>query len=145
MPDPIRLLLVEDNPADVFLMEAALEMSGVPVQLSVARDGQEALDWLEGAHGGPKFPDLTLLDLNMPRVNGFEFLSRVRADERFSHLPTIVFTTSNDPADVKRAYALQANSYVSKPASLDEFMLVIERLAAYWFGSASIPSSYRPG
>lgn len=139
---PVRLLLVEDNPADVFLMETALELSALPVQMDVARDGVEALDYLEGMGAGLPYPDLMLLDLNMPRMNGFEVLEAVRGNPALRHLPVVVFTTSAAPEDVKRAYALQANSYVSKPATLDEFLHLMTLLGAYWFGAASLPRTY---
>lgn len=141
--ESVRLLLVEDNPADVFLMEAALEFSTSSVRLTVARDGQEALDLLGGTVE-EDLPNLILLDLNMPRMNGFELLAALRGDDALAHLPVVVFTTSHAPADVKRAYALQANSYVSKPATLDEFLRLVELLEAYWFGVASLPSTYSP-
>lgn len=142
MPDPARLLLVEDNPADVFLMESALELSDVPVQLTVARDGLEALEQLQMAKDAAGLPGLILLNLNMPRMDGFEVLASLRADPSLAHLPVVVFTTSHAPADVKRAYALQANSYVSKPDSLDEFLGLVKLLEAYWFGAASLPTTY---
>ena len=148
MPDrlsaPMRLLLVEDNAADIFLMEMALELSPVATELMVARDGLEALDLLGQAKAGGPFPDLILLDLNMPRVDGFEFLQALRADPHLTHLPAIVLTTSNDPADVRRAYALQANSYLTKPGTLEDFLQLIESLTGYWFGKASIPQTYQP-
>lgn len=142
MPKSARLLLVEDNPADVFLMEAALELFDVPVQLTVARDGLEALEQLQVAKDAAGLPGLILLDLNMPRMDGFEVLASLRADPSLAHLPVVVFTTSHAPADVKRAYALQANSYVSKPATLDEFLGLVKLLEAYWFGAASLPTTY---
>ena len=140
----MRLLLVEDNPADVFLMETALEVSALPVEMAVARDGVEALEYLGTVGTGRPYPDLMLLDLNMPRMNGFEVLETLRGDPALRHLPVVVFTTSSAPEDVKRAYALQANSYVSKPATLDEFLNLMALLGAYWFGAASLPRTYQP-
>ncbi|SMB78909.1 response regulator [Deinococcus hopiensis] len=140
----VKLLLVEDNPADVFLMETALELSALPVTLEVARDGVEALEQLEAGKAAERFPDLILLDLNMPRLDGFEVLAALREDPALRHLAVVVFTTSSAPDDVKRAYTLQANSYVSKPASLDEFLHLMTLLDAYWFGAASLPRTYQP-
>ncbi|WP_221091303.1 response regulator [Deinococcus aquaedulcis] len=142
--NPMHLMLVEDNEADIFLLEAALEMAGVPVQLQVARDGEEALRQLRAALGSAALPDLILLDLNMPRVSGFEVLAAVRADPALRHLVLVVFTTSNAEADVQRAYALQANSYLSKPSTMAEFLRVVELLNLYWFGTASLPRSHAP-
>ncbi|UBV44887.1 response regulator (plasmid) [Deinococcus taeanensis] len=141
---PIQLMLVEDNLADVFLLESALDLTGLPVQLTVARDGQDALDQLRDRHAAGCLPPLVLLDLNMPRVNGFEALEMIRADPDLAPLVVVVFTTSNAEMDIRRAYALQANSYVSKPDTLDAFLALIKSLEAYWFGVASLPRSYAP-
>lgn len=141
--EKVRVLLVEDNPADVFLMEAALETSTIPVEMSVAIDGVAALEQLKAQAETTSLPDLVLLDLNMPRMNGFEVLAAVRSEAALAHLVVVVFTTSNAPADVKRAYALQANSYVSKPATFDEFVRLVHLLEAFWFGAAELPSTYR--
>ncbi|GAA5534169.1 response regulator [Deinococcus aluminii] len=142
--DPVRLLLVEDNAADVFLLEAALEAATFPIHLKVAWDGVEALEHLAGAKDGGQLPDLILLDLNMPRLNGFEVLAALRADPALAPLVVVVFTTSSAETDVQQAYALQANAYVSKPATLDEFLHLVNLLEAYWFGAASLPSTYSP-
>jgi len=136
-------MLVEDNPADVFLIQTALELSDVEVQLSVAWNGQDALDQLQKLSEEQQ-PNLILLDLNMPRMNGFELLAAVRADPALAHLVVVMLTTSNAPADIKRAYALQANSYVTKPVNLEEFLQLIHLLKAYWFRAASLPQTYAP-
>ncbi|MBZ9751417.1 response regulator [Deinococcus sp. HMF7604] len=141
---PVHLLLVEDNPADVFLLEAALDLAAVPVEMTVARDGLEALEYLHQTKAGARLPDLILLDLNMPRMNGFEFLAAARADPDLMGLVILVFTTSNAEADVKRAYALQANAYLSKPANLDAFLQTVHLLEAHWFGAATLPRSFAP-
>lgn len=141
--DPVRLMLVEDNPADVFLIQTALELSDIVVELSVAWNGQDALEQLQQLSDEQQ-PNLILLDLNMPRMNGFELLAAVRADPALAHLVVVMLTTSNAPADIKRAYALQANSYLSKPVNLEEFLHLIELLKAYWFRAASLPRTYAP-
>ncbi|MFD1733571.1 response regulator [Deinococcus malanensis] len=125
-------------------MEAALELAAMPVVMTVARDGREVVDQLDELKDGGRLPDLVLLDLNMPRMNGFEVLTAIRRDPALAHLPVVVFTTSTAPEDVKRAYALNANSYVSKPVTLTGFMQLMERLGAYWFGTASLPRTYHP-
>lgn len=141
--DPVRLMLVEDNPADVFLIQTALELSDVVVQLSVAWNGQDALEQLQKLSEEQQ-PNLILLDLNMPRMNGFELLAAVRTDPALAHLVVVMLTTSNAPADIKRAYALQVNSYVTKPVNLEEFLQLIQLLKAYWFTAASLPQTYAP-
>ncbi|GGR19503.1 response regulator [Deinococcus ruber] len=140
--DSVRVLLVEDNLADVFLIEAALETSTVPIELSVARDGVEALEQVHAAAAAASLPNMILLDLNMPRMNGFEVLTALRAQPALAHLVVVVFTTSNAPEDVKQAYALQANAYVSKPATFAEFVRLVQLLEAFWFGAAELPSTY---
>jgi CheY-like chemotaxis protein len=141
--DPVRLMVVEDNPADVFLIQTALELSDVVVQLSVAWNGQDALEQLQKLSEEQQ-PNLILLDLNMPRMNGFELLAAVRTDPALAHLVVVMLTTSNAPADIKRAYALQVNSYVTKPVNLEEFLQLIQLLKAYWFTAASLPQTYAP-
>ncbi|UQN08672.1 response regulator [Deinococcus sp. QL22] len=141
--DPVRLMLVEDNPADVFLIQTALELSDVAIQLSVAWNGQDALEQLWKLPEEQQ-PNLILLDLNMPRMNGFELLAAVRADPALAHLAVVMLTTSNAAADVERAYALQVNSYISKPANLEEFLQLIELLKVYWFKAVSLPVTYVP-
>ncbi|PZA08671.1 MULTISPECIES: response regulator [unclassified Meiothermus] len=139
---PLRILLVEDNPADVFLMEAALELGELPHTLLLARDGQEALELLRGARSQDSLPDLILLDLNLPRLSGFDVLQAIRQDPQLSHLTVVVFTTSNAHSDVQRAYALQANAYVVKPPGLDDLLRIISQLKSFWFEAASLPCSY---
>ena len=141
-PDKVQVLLVEDNAADVFLLEAALEKSTVPVELSTAGDGVAALEHLRRGAEHATLPDLMLLDLNMPRMNGFDVLAAIRAEPALAHLVVVVFTTSNAPADAQRAYALEASSYVSKPTSFEGFTQLIRQLEGYWFGVGELPHTY---
>ena len=120
-----RLLLAEDNAADVFLMEAALQHAGVALEFVVARDGVEAMALLQG--GGP-LPDALVLDLNMPRMNGFEVLEAVRGDPRLARLKVIVLTTSSASVDRERALALRADAYITKPLAFDEFTALAGQL-----------------
>ena len=131
------LLLVEDNPDDEMLCIRALQRGKVQGRTVVARDGIEAIDYLFGTGpyaGGapPPLPDWVLLDLNMPRMNGFEVLRALRGHERTRLLPVIILTTSVDEADVSRGYACGANSYVRKVVDFREFSEAVELLGTYW-------------
>ncbi|ADV68777.1 response regulator [Deinococcus maricopensis] len=127
MSATLQVLLVEDNPADVFLTEVAVEEAGVAFTLQVARDGEEALDAV--AQG---LPDLILLDLNLPRKNGFEVLEAVKGHPEWRRIPVVVLTTSAAASDVRRAYDLHANAYTTKPPGLPEFIDFVQLLERYW-------------
>jgi CheY-like chemotaxis protein len=120
----ILILLAEDNDGDIFLVRRALEMRGVPHQLTVARNGEEALELLERAENGPssEAPKLILLDLNLPKIDGTQVLSRLRKTSAFSGTPVIVLTSSDSPKDRESALALGANVYFRKPTDLQSFM-----------------------
>jgi CheY-like chemotaxis protein len=120
---PVEILLVEDDPADIHMVEEGLREAAVPNNLNVVRDGVEALAYLrgEGPYGSALVPDLILLDLKMPKKGGLEVLAEVKADSILRRIPVIVLTTSDAPDDILRAYDLQASLYVTKPENLDEF------------------------
>jgi CheY-like chemotaxis protein len=120
----ILILLAEDNDGDIFLVRRALEKRGVPHQLTVARNGEEALDLLERAENGPssEAPKLILLDLNLPKIDGTQVLSRIRKTSAFSATPVIILTSSDSPKDRESALALGANVYFRKPTDLQSFM-----------------------
>ncbi len=130
-------MLVEDNPDDVALTLRALKKSNVSSEVVVARDGQEALDYLFSA-GNPTSPDphpmprVVLLDLKLPRMSGLEVLRRLRADERTRLLPVVILTSSNEERDVMEGYSLGANSYVRKPVDFAQFTEAIRLLGMYW-------------
>ena len=127
-----RLLLVDDSEADLYLLEAALEQHGEPLEIALAHDGEEALTVLRDAARGGRLPDLLVLDLNMPRMGGFDVLSAVRADPALRALRVIVFTTSTARGDELRAYELGATAFMTKPMQLGDFMGLGPQLAAYW-------------
>jgi two-component system response regulator len=131
------ILLVEDNPDDIELTMRALARNRIANEVVVAEDGVEALDYLfgTGAHEGrdtTELPQVILLDLKMPRMDGLEVLARVRADERTRLLPVVVLTSSRDDRDIVESYNLGANSYVRKPVSFDEFSEAVRQLGLYW-------------
>ena len=138
---PIDLLLVEDNPGDIRLTEEALREGAVPVKLSVAMDGVEAVDFLyrRGKYENAPRPDLILLDLNLPRKNGPEVLSEIKADPDLKRIPVLVMTTSHEPNDIQKAYSLNANCFITKPIQLDDFMNVVHSIENFWLKTAVLP------
>jgi chemotaxis family two-component system response regulator Rcp1 len=137
----VELLLVEDNPGDVRLTQEALKSGQVPVHLSVARDGVEALDFLRRKarfRNAPK-PDLILLDLNLPRKNGREVLSEIKSDPELRRIPVLIMTTSRAEQDVNRAYSLNANCYITKPMDLDEFLRIVRAIEDFWLKTVTLP------
>lgn len=139
---PIEVLLVEDNPGDVRLTEEAFREGRVPVNLTVASDGVEAMEILnrQGEHAEKPRPELILLDLNLPRKTGREVLTEIKADETLRRIPVIVMTTSKAQLDVERAYALNANCYVAKPVDLDQFLNVVRSIEDFWLTIVSLPN-----
>jgi len=132
-----NILLVEDNPDDEALTLRALKKNNIANEVIVARDGVEALDYLfaEGTHEGRDLsnqPQVILLDLKLPRVDGLEVLKRIRGDERTKCLPVVILTTSNEEQDIANSYDLGANSYIRKPVDFDQFMEAIRQLGLYW-------------
>ncbi|GIX05745.1 MAG: response regulator [Candidatus Poribacteria bacterium] len=132
-----RILLVEDNLADVRLTVEALREAGEEVTVEVARDGQEAMARLLRAD--LPLPDLVLLDLNLPRKSGHEVLREIRESERLGRIPVVILSTSAAPEDVERAYAAHANSYIVKPVDLHEFFRIIKVMCDYWFVVSALP------
>jgi chemotaxis family two-component system response regulator Rcp1 len=132
----MRLLLVEDNEADVVLMQEALREAGVEHELEVAYDGEQALAALRD---GSPLPDLVLLDLNLPRKDGREVLAEAKGDPELCAVPILVLTTSQSPADVAFAYRNHANAYIRKPNGLDALMSVTNAIRDFWTGAATLP------
>lgn len=131
------ILLVEDNPDDVDLTIMALEKSRISNEVVVVRDGVEALDYLFGTgdfdgRDTNVMPQVILLDLNMPRMDGLEFLQRIRADEKTKVLPVVVLTTSSEDKDKIESYKLGANSFVRKPVEFQQFVEAVQQLGLYW-------------
>jgi two-component system, chemotaxis family, response regulator Rcp1 len=138
----INILLVEDNPADVRLTEEALkEAANALTRLHVASDGAEALDFLHrrGEYANAPRPDLMLLDLNLPRIDGRQVLAEVKADPDLRRIPVVVLTTSPSEDDILHAYDQHVNSYIRKPVDLDQFFDVLKAIDDYWLGSVSLP------
>ncbi|MDW3847830.1 response regulator [Micromonospora sp. BRA006-A] len=133
-PSPVRILVVDDDPGDVLMIEEALAESDVDKVIDVVADGQEAMEFLrrEGRHTEAQRPDVILLDLNMPRMDGRQVLGEVKGDESLRTIPIVVLTTSNADTDVVSSYTLQANAYVTKPIDLDDFNDVVRRIDEFF-------------
>lgn len=140
-PEPVEILLVEDDPGDVLMTTEALAESKVLNNLTVVSNGEEALRYLlrEGEHADAVRPDLVLLDLNLPRVDGREVLARVKADERLRTIPVVVLTTSEAEEDVLRSYDLHANAYVTKPVDFESFVDVIRQVDDFFISVVRLP------
>lgn len=138
---PARVLLVEDSENDALLATFAFERCGHPVTLEHAWNGEECLSFLErrASQADCSLPDLMLLDLNMPRMDGFEVLRRIKGDEAYRSMPVVVLSTSGAAADIQLAYALHCNSYVIKPLSYSQFSSAVHDLAHYWFALIARP------
>jgi two-component system, response regulator len=131
------ILLVEDNPDDLALTLRVFEKSRMGYEIHLARDGVEALDYLfgTGIHAGrdlSRMPSIILLDLKLPRRNGFEVLQAVRAFERTRRIPVVILSSSREEKDIARCYDLGANSYIRKPVDFDEFTDVLGQIGSYW-------------
>lgn len=143
---PIDVLLVEDNPGDVVLTRRAFEDSKVLVALHVVTDGQQALDFVrkEGSYTDAPRPDLILLDINLPRVDGFEVLQELKDTEAFRDIPIVMLTSSEQDRDILRSYKSHANSYIAKPPTLGGLASAVQDLSQYWFALVRRPEGPTP-
>ena len=144
---PIEILLAEDSATDVMLAEEALEHAKVRNNLSVVKDGVEAMAFLrrERQYSEAPRPDLIMLDLNMPRKDGREVLAEVKADESLRVIPVVVLTTSEAQEDVLKAYGLHANCYISKPVDFEQFANVVRAIDQFWFTVVTLPTGDNAG
>ncbi|WP_242695536.1 response regulator [Halomontanus rarus] len=153
---PIEILLVEDNPGDVRLVQEAFREAALETTFHVANDGRKALDFLracqnpesdseetesesESEFDSPSIPDLVLLDLNLPRVDGFAVLEEMRDDPEVPSPPVLVLTSSEDAEDIAKSYKRAANAYLTKPTSPDEFASLGTAIENFWFQQAELP------
>jgi chemotaxis family two-component system response regulator Rcp1 len=138
---PIEVLLVEDSPGDVRLTQEAFRDANKSVVLLVATDGVEAMAFLnrEGAHAHALRPDLILLDLNLPKMDGREVLARIKADDSLKTIPTVILTTSDSTEDIVKSYELQANCYITKPVQFAEFEGVVKSINDFWLTKVALP------
>lgn len=135
----IRILLVEDNPGDVRLIEEAFNTIRVPVDFDAATTAEQALRYLNTPQADR--PDLILLDLNLPGLSGFDFLDRIKDDGSLKALPVIVLTSSDADDDVKRSYEAQANAYLTKPVAIDDYVELARSISEFWIQRVELPPS----
>jgi len=137
----VDILLVEDNPGDVRLIQEALNKERRRATLHLAKDGEEAMAYLRRQTGyeGAVRPQLIVLDLNLPRKDGREVLAEIKRDPSLRRIPVVVLTTSKAQEDILRAYDSHANCYVAKPANLEQFLAVIGAVADFWLGAVRLP------
>lgn len=140
---PIEILLVEDNPGDVRLTIEALKESKIRNRLHIARDGEEAMDFLRhrGEFTDAPRPDVILLDLNLPRKDGREVLKEIKEDENLKRIPVAVITISSAEEDILKSYNLHANCYIQKPIGIDQFVKVVQSIEDFWFTIVTLPSN----
>ncbi len=140
---PIVILLVEDDPGDVVLVREAFDHDKVSNELRVASDGVYALEQLRDPE--LSLPDLILLDLNLPRMDGRELLAEIRADPKLTRIPVVVLTTSEAETDIVRSYELHANAYVTKPVDLQRFMHVVREIDNFFVAVVKLPGRQESG
>ncbi|MGB6978939.1 MAG: response regulator [Candidatus Acidiferrales bacterium] len=138
---PIEVLLIEDSPGDVRLTKEVFRDANLAIRLHVAYDGVEAMAFLkrEGAHANAPRPDLILLDLNLPKMDGREGLAHIKEDPSLQSIPTVILTTSDAEADIAKSYRLRANCYLTKPVQLDKFESLVASINDFWLTRVKLP------
>ena len=136
-----EILLAEDNPDDVFFTREAFDSARVRVNLHHVDNGVKCLQFLrkQNEYAGMPSPDLILLDMHMPLMNGAEVLNAIVSDEQLRHIPVVVLTTSNEAADIQRMYKMRCNAYLTKPVNFDNFTKAIAQLTDFWFNLVVLP------
>lgn len=139
---PIEILLVEDNPGDVRLTMEAFKDGKVQNKLHIAKDGMEATAFLhrEGKYADAPRPDLILLDLHLPKKDGYEVLAEIKEDPELKQIPVVILTSSKAEEDVLKTYNLHANCYITKPIDLEQFIMVVKSIRDFWFTIVKLPS-----
>ena len=145
MPEKCPILLVEDNEDDIMITKRAIQKGQIKNTLCVARDGEEAMDFLRrrGRFREASRPGFVLLDLNMPKLDGFEVLREVKNDPDLRSIPVVVLTTSGRDEDIEQAYALGCNNYIVKPVSFEKFIRTVIEIRKYWLTISRIPTSWK--
>jgi CheY-like chemotaxis protein len=140
---PVHILLVEDNEGDILLTTEALADGKIMNKISVVRDGKAAIDFVSksGAYVHAESPDLILLDINLPKKNGFEVLQFVKSSPELRQIPVIMLTTSSSMRDVEQSYQKYANCYITKPIEVTEFMEAIAKVENFWLSIVKLPAS----
>jgi two-component system, chemotaxis family, response regulator Rcp1 len=144
---PIEVLLVEDSPGDVRLTREVFRNTNMSIRMHVASDGVEAMAFLrrEGVHVGAPRPEIILLDLNLPKMDGREVLAHIKKDASLKTIPTVILTTSDAEADIVKSYQLQANCYLIKPVQLEAFESVVKSINDFWLTKVKLPQQAQIG
>ncbi|HYG37309.1 MAG TPA: response regulator [Cytophagales bacterium] len=139
---PIHILLVEDNDGDILLTTEALHEGKIQNSISIAKDGWEAIQFLEknGKYKNELTPDLILLDVNLPKMNGHEVLKNIKSNDKLKHIPVIMLTTSSAEKDVFQSYQNHANCYITKPVELNDFLEVVTSIENFWVTVVQLPT-----
>lgn len=139
----MEILIVEDNPADILLIKEAIKISTIIRKCHIVKDGEEALRFLnrEGEFSTANPPDVIILDLNLPKKNGFEVLGELKNGHPLQKTPVIIFTCSDNIDHIKKCYGLYANCYLTKPVELDEYENIVKIIESFWGKVATLPSS----
>lgn len=139
----IHLLLVEDNEGDILLTTEAFEEAKIHIELSIVRDGKEAIDFVrkQGKYSDAVLPDIVLLDINLPKINGHEVLEYMKGNENLKHIPIIMLTTSSSQKDINASYNNFVNCYITKPVDASEFLTVISAIENFWISIVKLPSN----
>lgn len=140
-PRSLYFVLIEDNEGDILLTREALDEAGVPYSLRVLRDGEKAMTFLTEIAGTSQkpFPDLVLLDINLPKLDGHELLRFIKQHERLKQIPVVMFTTSEAQKDIAKAYRNHANCYITKPAEAEDYMAVLKQTEYFWGAMCQLP------
>lgn len=141
-PETIHILLVEDNEGDIWLTLEALHQAKINNNVSVVRDGEEALSFLnkQGKHLSALAPDLILLDINLPKIDGKEVLASIKNDDHLKQIPVVMLTTSSAEKDIMESYKSHANCYITKPVDLDQFIQVVHTIKNFWLTTVQLPA-----
>lgn len=142
---PARILMVEDDPADARLTLESLQQSKLRNEVTVVESGEQALAYLrgDGEHAGRSQPDLILLDINLPGMDGVEVLEAIKTDDDITAIPVVMLTTSDQDADILRSYKAHASAYVQKPLGIDGFAKVVDAIEQFWFEVVLLPPDDR--
>jgi CheY-like chemotaxis protein len=137
----VQILLVEDNEGDILLTKEALEEAKILINLSVVKDGKEAIDFVnkQGKYTTVPLPDLILLDVNLPKKNGHEVLKDLKENNKLKHIPVIMLTTSSSEKDINQSYNNYVNCYITKPVEVDEFIAIVAAIENFWISIVKLP------
>ncbi|MEO6852285.1 MAG: response regulator [Mucilaginibacter sp.] len=138
---PIRILHIEDNEGDILLISEAFEENRLLNKINVIKDGEKAISFFENLTDEEEIPDLVLLDLNLPKVNGIEVLAYIKDHEKYKTIPVIMITTSSSEPDIIRAYENHVNCYITKPIDVSDFMIAINKIEDFWINIVTTPKN----